>query len=345
MRPVQDIAAMRGILWVALLLVIAGCQPTSKAPSPGAGPSKGKITVALCPKLKGIEYFNACEQGAREAAQELGNIDLIYDGPTEARADRQSEFVDNWAVQKVEVIGVACNDPDALAPALRRARQKGIHILTWDADANPKTSQREFFVNQASPEAIGRVLVDVMAKEAGPDAPVAIVTSSLTAPNQNEWIKWMRKRIAEKYPKMRILDIRPSEEKQELAFQVTQDLIKAYPEIKGIWGISSTAFPGAAEAVRQAGKKGKIAVTGLSTPNKMKPYVKDGTVKTVVLWNAVDLGYLTVYTAKALAEGTLKPGTTSLKAGRLGVVQVKGDQVLLGEPLLFTKENIDRYNF
>ena len=129
------------------------------------------------------------------------------------------------------------------------------------------------------------------------------------------------------------------------AFKVTQDLMKAYPDIKGFFGISSVSFPGAAEAVKQAGQSGKVMVTGLATPNSMKAYVKDGTVKSVVLWNTAELGYLTVQVGAALAQGTLKAGETTFEAGKLGTKKIEGDHVLLGDILVFTKDNIDQYDF
>lgn len=342
---------MRTAFWITLTVVVVLFLLTAcgrKQPSTGAigTTSTGKkITVAVMPKLKGIDYFNAVERGAREAAQELGGIDLTYDGPTEGKVDLQIPFIESWTLQKVDVIAVACNDPDAISPALKRAREKGVHVITYDADANAEKSGREFFVNQATFEDIGRALVDEMASQVGGDAKVAIVSSSPTAPNQNAWIAVMKRYMAEKHPKMQIVTIQYPEEDQGRAFSMTQDILKTYPDVKGVFGLSSVAFPGAADAVRQAGKSGKVAVVGLSTPKSMREFVKDGTVKTVILWNPVDLGYLTVYVAKAVAEGTLKPGDTEIEAGRLGKVKIEGDQVLLGPPMKFTSENIDQYDF
>ncbi len=329
---------------VLLLLAACGKKPTS---TEGAGTSEGRprLVIAVMPKLKGIDYFNAVERGAKEAAQELGSIDLTYDGPTEGKVDQQIPFIESWTLQKVDVVAVACNDPDAISPALKRAHDRGVHVITYDADANAEKSEREFFVNQATFEDIGRALVDEMASQAGEDAKVAIVSSSPTAPNQNAWIAVMKRYMAEKYPNMQIVTIQYPEEDQGRAFSMTQDILKTYPDVVGVFGLSSVAFPGAADAVRQAGKSGKVAVVGLSTPKSMKEFVKDGTVKTVILWNPVDLGYLTVYVAKAVAEGALKPGASQIEAGRLGKVKVEGDQVLLGPPMKFTAENIDQYDF
>jgi len=186
-----------------------------------------------------------------------------------------------------------------------------------------------------------------MAKDLGGEGAqgeVAIITATVTAANQNEWMKYMKERLP-KYPGLKLVATKPSNEDQKLAFSVAQDLMKAYPNLKGLFAISSVAFPAAAEAVKQAGKAGKVLVTGLATPNDMRAYVKDGTVKSVILWNTVDLGYLTVQTARAVVDGTLTKESKTLKAGRLGERRIEGDNVLLGNILVFTKENIDEYEF
>jgi ABC-type sugar transport system substrate-binding protein len=323
----------------------AETPPAVKTPQPEDLLTPGAaIKVAMIPKLKGIDYFNATETGAKEAAKELG-VELVFDGPMESSVDKQIELIDSFITRKFDVIAVSPNDPDAIAPVLKRARDQGVHVVTWDADANPQTSGREFFVDQASPESIGRTLVDVMAKEAGEDAKVVIVTGTLTAANQNEWMKWMEQQIKDKYPKMQILAKKASEEDQQLARQVTQDVLTAYDDLDGIFAITSVAFPGAATALEKSPRKGKVALTGLSTPKTMRQWVENDTVKTVVLWNPVDLGYLTVQASKALCDGTLKPGATSIDGGRLGTKAVEDDRVVLGEPMLFTKENIAQFDF
>lgn len=321
-------------------------EPPAAANEAAAPATGGKITVLMVPKIKGTEYFTACQKGAEEAAKELGTVDLIFDGPTENKVDAQIQLIEGYIAQQVNAIVVSPNDPDSIAPVLKKARDKGIHVVTFDADASAEKSGREFFINQASEEAIAQALLDEMAAQKGPDAKVAIVTASLTAANQNAWIAQMRKILAAKYPNMKLVcDPKPSEEDQSLAFKVTQELLKTYPDLQGIFALSSVAFPGAADAVQQAGKSGKVAVVGLATPKPMKQWVDSGTVKTVILWNPVDLGYLAIQSAKALCDGKLKPGMTKLSAGRLKEVEVKGDQVLLGAPMRFTKENIAQFDF
>jgi rhamnose transport system substrate-binding protein len=304
-----------------------------------------KITVCLLPKKKGVPYFTTCAKGAEEAAKELGNVKLVYDGPTDGAAEKAASMIEKWTLQHVDVIAVSPNDPEVLAPAMKKARDKGVHVITWDADGLPGT--REWFVNQATAQDIGYALVDAMAKDLGgenAEGEVAIITATLTAANQNAWIKFMKERL-EKCPKLTLIGIQPSQEDQKLAFQVAQDFMKAHPKLRGIFAISSVAFPGAAEAVKQAGAAGRVLVTGLSTPNDMRSYVMDGTVKSVILWNTVDLGYLTVRVANAVTSGKLKPGDTSFVASRLGERKIAGDNVLLGKILVFTKDNIGQYDF
>jgi len=338
----QAIGVVASIL-IAAGLLAGGCAKQE----PGASKDgKKKITMYLLPKKKGLPYFTSCADGAAEAARQLGNVELVYDGPTDGSPEKSAAMIEQWALKGADVIAVSPNNPAVLADAMRKARARGVHVITWDADG--LLDAREFFVNQATAKDIGDALVDTMAKDLGgptAEGDVAIVTATLTAANQNEWIKYMRQRLRTMYPRLSLVAIKPSEEDQKLAFQVTQDLMKAYPKLRGVWGVSSVAFPGAAEAVKQAGTAGRVLVGGLSTPNDMRGFVKDGTVKSVVLWNTVDLGYLTVYVGEALASGRLKEGAKTFKAGRLGEKKVQGDNVLLGDILVFTKDNIDKFDF
>lgn len=331
---------------LAASVVLAGCGKQSDKASPGPGVSGGKsVSIYMLPKKKGLAYFSSCAEGAQQAAKELGDVNFVYDGPDDGSPEKSASLIETWTLKGASVIAVSPNDPNVLAPAMKAAQAKGSHVITWDADGQKDT--REFFVNQATSEQIGNALVDAMAHDLGgaePSGEVAIVTATLTASNQNEWIVAMKKRLL-KYPKLKLVATKPTNDDQSVAFQVTQDLIKTYPNLKGVFGISSVAFPGAAEAVKQAGKTGQVLVTGLSTPNNMKAYVMDGTVKSVILWNTQDLGYLTVYAAEAIATGKLKPGATTFTAGRLGTKQIVGDNILLGNILVFTKDNIGKFNF
>src|SRR5919109_13042 len=310
-RPVKWI--LRALLLATLVVVVASCGVGQQGPSQGGG-GGGPTKICMMPKLVGIPYFNAAEKGAKEAAGQL-DIQLVYDGPTEAKAALQSQMIEQWIQQQCSAITVAANDPSALAPAMKKAGNAGIKTGAWDADV--AKDARDVFVNQATFEAIGYKLVDVMAEQTGGKGEFLVVTGSLTAPNQVAWLKEMRERMKEKYPEMSIASVQPGEEDLQKGIDITKNYLRANPDTAGVFGITSVALPGAAEAVEQLGREGEVPVTGLSTPNEMKPYVNSGIVKEFVLWNPVDLGYLAVYVANAQVEGTL-PKSGNFKAGRLG---------------------------
>jgi ABC-type sugar transport system substrate-binding protein len=272
-------------------------------------------------------------------------VDLRYDGPIEDKSEEQSRMVDTWVTQRFDAIAVACNDPDQISASLSQARDQGLTVITYDADADPEASKRQFFVNQAGVDDIAHTLMDEMAKQAGEDAKVGIVSSSPTAPNQSAWLKSMEEYRQQKYPGMQFVVTEYAGENQQNSFTKAQSILKAYPDIEGIFGMTSVAFPGAAQAVEDSGKTGQVAVVGLGTPQAMKEFVDRGVVKTVILWNPVDLGYLAVHVARAVARGELNEGATTFTAGRLGEKQVNGREVLLGKPLIFDKSNIGQYPF
>ena len=324
--------------WLAVVVATALGAAACGQREGGGGST---LTVAMMPKNKGNPYFVSCRKGAEEAAKEL-NVRLLWDGPTETDPAKQNEVVEGWITRGVDVLAVSVENKDAISTALRRARARGIKVVTFDADA--EKDARDFFVNQATPQGIAHALVDRAAALMGEEGQFAIVTASLTAANQNEWLKHIRQRLAERYPRIRLVDVRPSDDDRQRAFHETQTLLKVHPQVELVMAIASPAVPGAAEAVKQSGRT-DVKVTGLGLPNACKPYIHDGVVDSIVLWNTMDLGYLTVRAAHALSTGALKPGTTALEAGRLGTVEVRGDHVLLGTPFTFTRENVDRFDF
>jgi rhamnose transport system substrate-binding protein len=291
-----------------------------------------------------IPYFQACEKGAKEAAAEL-KIQLEYNGPNKAEVNPQIDLLNQWAASgDYDCLAVACNDPDLIADTLRRARQKGLLVVTYDADT--QEDARDFFVNQGTYNDVARAMVDALAEELEPrgSGKVALLTSSVTAPNQRQWADRIKAYVKEKYPQMELLGETEHGEEREEGVRKAQALIQTHPDLKGIIGLTSVAVPAAAEAVRKEGKKGQIKVGGVSTPKDMRDYVKDGTVTSFILWNPVDLGYLTVYVAHLLHQKKM-PETGTIEAGRLGKITVRDREVLLGKPIRFTRENIDRYDF
>lgn len=341
----------RQVAAVIALIVLAACATfvprafrTGKmraAKSAGRFGAGHRPVIAVMPKAKGDPYFMSARAGAEEAASELG-VDLIWDGPTSLDASQQNELVETWITRGVDAIVVAVANKGSISTVLRKARQHGIPVLTWDSDAEPDA--RDFFLNQATPEGIANALTDEAARLLPPDGQFAIITGPLSAENQNEWIADVRKRLASRYPGLTLTTIQPSDDDRDKAFAQTQTILKVYPQVKLIMAISAPAVPGAAEAVEQSGRGG-VEVIGLSLPTICKPYVHSGVVQSIFLWNTRDLGYLTVYAGLLAKEKRIPSGATSIDAGRLGTLQMQGSEVILGKPLLINKANIDSLDF
>jgi rhamnose transport system permease protein len=250
--------------------------------------------------------------------------------------------VDTWITRGVDVIAVAVENRAGMTGVLKKARAKGIAVVTWDADTT--ADARDFFVNQATPEGIARTLVDHAARILGGKGDYAIITASLTAGNMIEWQNAIEAYNRAKYPDLKRIDLRPCDDKQQKAFEETKSVLNAHPSCRLVMAICSPAVPGAAEAVKQSGRK-DVKVVGLGLPSENRAYVKEGITEAVVLWKTKDLGYLTVRAAVALKRGELKAGDPAVKAGRLGEIKIAGDQILLGEPFTFDKTNIDQFDF
>ena len=321
-------------LCAAGLVLLGSLVPATAADS--------KLIVAMLPKSKGNAYFISVKAGADKAAKELG-IQLLFDGPTDSNAAKQNEIVENWITLGVDVIAVAAENKEGISTALRKAQKQGIKVVTFDADAI--ADARSFFVNQATPSGIGYSLMDEAARLTGSEGEFAMIVATLTAANQREWQKHIEDRLKEKYPKMKLVAVRPCDDLKDKAQSETTALLGANPNLKLVMAICSPGVPGAAEAVKQAGKTGKVKVIGLGLPNENKRYVREGVTDSVILWNTGDLGYLTIHAAVAVAKNELKKGAKTFKAGSLGTFNIEGDNILLGKPFIFNKSNIEQFDF
>ena len=343
---------------VTLMLSAMGCSSSDSTPEPEPNtsaqpPSKfDRIKIGMMPKLMGISFFDATGRGAKDAAEELG-VELVYDGPTEDNVEQQAEMINTWVAQGFDVIAVAPNDPDSIAPTLKDARDTGCTVLTWDTDA-AESSARQLFVNHTPNEGIANTLIDMMIKGAADDdgklrGKFVIISGTTTAANQNAWMSLMLPRLKEEHPECELLETLYPTENERKARTQTANLLEAQSDLKGIWAITSVALPAAAKAVQDVGKSGEICVTGLSMPSLMRDYVKNDTVKEFALFNVDDLGYLTVHMAFMLATDQWRVSGdldgVELQVGRIDGVKVKGQEVILGQPLVFNKENIDDFQF
>ncbi|MCM3164199.1 autoinducer 2 ABC transporter substrate-binding protein [Metabacillus litoralis] len=298
-------------------------------------------TVAIIPKVINIPYFNAVEEGAMEAGKDLG-VKVIYKGPTIADSEHQIKIIDELIQnEEVDVIAVSANDPEKLVPVLKKAQNHQIKVITWDADTMPEA--RDFFINMVNPETLGRHLMDTLAWNVDEQGEFAIMTGANSASNLNEWLKWIKQHQKEYYPNMKLVEIAATDDDPNKAYLIAKQLIKDYPNLKGIIGNSSVGPPAAAQAVKETGKAGSIAVVGLSPPNPMNEYLKDGSAQIITLWSPKKLGYLTVALSMNIVTGSYPYDNQEIPG--VGKIRRIDDVVIMGEPIDFTKENVDQYDF
>jgi rhamnose transport system substrate-binding protein len=298
------------------------------------------LTIGVMPKSTRNPYFEDCRRGAEEAARDL-EFTLLWDGPAQADADRQAQIVARWARDGLPAVAVSVEDQARLGPALRDARSQGVRVLTWDADADPEA--REYTVVPATPAAIAHALSFEVGRITGGSGTFAVITSTLSAPNQAAWIAAFEERLPRDNPDLQLIGIRPCYDVEENARQEMLALLETHPQIRAVVGFCAPAVPGAASALKEAGRT-DLRLTGVSLPSLCRGLIEDGVVDSVVFWRTRDLGFLAAVSAHALANGELEPGAVSLSAGRLGNVIIRGDEIRLGRCHIVSRGNLDSFD-
>lgn len=350
MRPARKLTAFVA-LGAAAVLALTGCTQRNQADSAAGGGTAAAsgaagdtVRVAFVPKLQGVPYFEAMNTGGQEAAEALGNVEWLYQGPTQADAAAQADIVRSFIQQGVDALIVAPNDPDSMAPLLQQAQQAGIKVGTADTDA--PNSVREIFVNQATADGIGQALTDSLLTAMGGSGKYAIVSCGQTAENLNSWIEVQRAYTAQKYPEAEIVDVVYAGEDQARATQLATDLMNANPDLKGLVGECTSSAPGVAQAVRDANKIGQVFTVGLGTPQSMKPYLADKSSSAAILWDVENLGYLTAWAGAQLVAGTTPQPTNNVSADLPAVeYDAASKTLLLGPPLQITDANVDQFQY
>src|ERR1700757_4651342 len=291
-------------------------------------------------------YYNATLQGAQIAAKETGGKVANY-GPTQSTGQGKVRLINNLADRHIPAIAVAPSDPDAVVPAMKRAQKLGAKVVTFDADSNP--DGRSFFVNQSAREAIGRYGAMLLLKSMGPKGEVAIVPAQPTAANQNAWIAAFRDELKQ-YKDIQIVDEVYGYDNEQKAFDATVALVTKYPDLTGIFAPTCPGLPAVARALESLNKQGTIKVSGNCVPSITAKYMLDGTIQGFYLWDPIKLGYVTYYAAKYLAEGKIqgKAGDSfTIAEGKWpGKYEIDSTgQIITGQPLQFTRDNINDYNF
>lgn len=309
----------------------------------GGARAEDPVRIALVVKALGIGFFEAANKGAQEAAKEIGNVEVIYTGPTTTTAEAQIEVVNALIAQRVNAIAISANDKDALVPALKKAMDRGITVISWDSGIAPEG--RLMHLNPSSNALIGNMCVK-MAADALPDGKgdVAILSATATATNQNTWIEEMKK-VLPNYPGVNLVTTVYGDDLSDKSYRETQGLLQSYPDLKVIIAPTSVGIVAAAQAVADAGKIGQVYVTGLGLPSEMAGHVHSGATKSFAIWNPIDLGYAATTIAYNLATGKAKaePGGT-IPMGRMGEVQLDENRDgAMADPFVYDKSNVDEF--
>jgi rhamnose transport system substrate-binding protein len=328
----------------SLLQLMGGVSVVAAGVGFGPAAAAEKLRIAMVVKALGNGFFDACRDGGLEAAKELGDVDLIYTGPTKATAEEQIAVVDSLIAQKVDAITISADDPNALVPVCKKAMSRGIKVISFDSGV--AEGGRIMQLDPSNPELIGVKCVQMIAKTIHDEGEVAILSATAQATNQNAWIEWMKKEWTKpEYAKMKLVTTVYGDDVADKSYRETQGLIKSYPDLKGIIAPTSVGIVAAAKAVVDAGLVGKVYVSGLGLPSEMKGAVLAGATDSFALWSPIDLGYSVTTIAALIASGkaTGAPGTT-IHAGRMGDIKIGADgTAAMADPFTFDKSNIEKF--
>ena len=299
--------------------------------------------IALVVKNLGNSYFDACRDGANEAAKEIGGMEIIYTAPTKPTAEDQIAVLESLIAQKVDGIIVSADDANALVPFGKKAAQRGIKVISFDSAIAP--GGRIMHLSASSTDLIGAKQVQMIAKTLKGEGEVAILSASSTMTNQNSWIAAMKEEWKKpEYAKMPLVATVYGDDQDDKSYREMQALAKAHPNLKGVISPTTIGIRAGAKAIMDGGLIGKIYITGLGLPSEMKDAVLKGACDSFAIWNPVDYGYsATQIMADLLGGASGAPGST-LKMGRKGETKVDANgEAVMGEPFVFDKSNVEKF--
>ncbi|NPV51992.1 MAG: autoinducer 2 ABC transporter substrate-binding protein [Firmicutes bacterium] len=321
------------ILIIVALLAISVVQ---------VGLAEKKYTIATVVKLSGVQWFDRMEMGVKRFAKDTGHR-AFQVGPQKADAALQVQVIEDLIAQRVDAICVVPVSTEALEPVLKKARENGIVVISHEAsDLKNIDYDIEAFDNAA----YGAHLMDQLALRMGKKGEYAVFVGGLTAKTHNEWVDAAIERQKKMYPQMKLATGKvESFEDQQNANARMKELIKAYPNLRGVQGSSSNDAPGAGLAVEEMGLQDKITVVGTSLVSICRQYLKSGAVDLISFWDPADAGYAMNKLAVMVLEG--KKVTNGYDLGIPGYNKVKvNGKVIYGQAWIdVTKDNMNEYNF
>lgn len=317
---------------------------TVSAMALSAGAASAETRIALVVKSLGNGFFDAAAKGAEEAAAELGDVEIIYTGPTAATAEGQIEIINALIAQQVDAIAISANDPDALVPVLKKAMERGITVISWDSGV--AAEGRQMHLNPSDTALIGETIIKLAADYLPDGGDVAILSASSTAANQNAWIEAAKAALPEKFPNINLVATVYGDDDSVKSTDEAKGLLATYPDLKAIIAPTTVGVVAAAQVVTDEGRIGEVNVTGLALPSEFKQFIDSGASQAVALWNPIDLGYSAVMISYALSTGaaTAEPGST-ISIGHVGEITLDdSNSAAMAAPFTFDASNIEEFS-
>jgi len=289
-------------------------------------------------KIAGIPWFNALEQGVLRAGKDLGvNASMV--GPANVDPAQQVKLVEDLIAKKVAAIGIVPLDVKVLEPVLKRAQAEGIRVI---AHEGPEQEGRDWNIDLIDSVKFGEVQMEKLAQEMGGEGDYVVYVGTLTTPLHNVWADAAIAYQKANYPKMNLVADRfPGADEIDTAQRTTLDVIKAYPNLKGVVAFGSNGPIGAGNAVRQQRLGKRIAIVGTVLPSQAKGLIMDGTIREGFLWNPIDAGYAMVSLAKLVLDGKEITDGIEIPGQGKATVDAAGKLVMLDNIMRINKETVD----
>ena len=309
-----------------------------------AGPAfaEDNVRIALVVKALGIGFFEAAAKGAEEAAAELGNVEIIYTGPTDTTAEGQIEVINALIAQNVDAIAISSNDTDALVPALKKAMDRGITVISWDSGVAPEG--RQLHLNPSSNPLIGNMIIKLAADHLPDGGQVALLSATTTSTNQNIWMEEMNK-VMGNYPGIEVVATVYGDDLADKSYREATGLMQSYPDLDAIIAPTSVGIVAAAQAVVDAGQVGQVNVTGLGLSSEMAGAIESGASQSFAIWNPIDLGYSAAMLAYELSHNDVvaEPGAV-IPMGRMGNLTLDdNNEGAMADPFVYDASNIEAF--
>lgn len=332
---------------MALTLTLSACA-SGPAASPAASGSQDKAyEIVIVPKDATNPWFVRMEEGVKKFAADSG-LNVYQKGPAETDATMQAQVIQDLIAQGVDAIGVVPVDPGALETVLKEARDAGIVVVTHEGASQENT---QYNIEAFNNSAYGGFIMDNLAEAMGGEGLYTTMVGHVTNASHNEWADGGVAQQKAKYPNMKLLEAEPRVESQddgEVAYQTAKELLKKYPDLKGIMGTSSFDAPGVARAIDELGLQGKVFTSGTGMPAANKEILQKDLVASLTLWDPADAGYALAALAKKVLDGD--EITAPVNLGVKGYEEMKfaegSTKVLEGNGwVVITKENVDEFGF